>query len=108
MRTQSPQFIKRNSLIGSTEGQTGNCCSGSRKTLQNGCEFAPAGRVRRLVGAFGLVIAGFLAVQNHNAAPAIGTSINGLSSQHTVQKADLIDDIIDIINKIINPPSTQP
>ncbi len=84
------QFNQRNALIGKGEGKNGN----SR----------PAA-LRRVVGAAVFAVASFLSVQNHSSNAVSDNSTAIGARQSTVQKADVIEDIIEIILTIVNPPA---
>lgn len=96
------QNIQTTSLIGPVEEKSGNCGHDRLQNAQIQGENPFGSRLQQAMGAAVLVIAGVFALNDRCNQPVNG--MGALDSARTVQSADVIDDIIDIIEDIINPP----
>lgn len=98
--------IQRNSLIGSGEAKTQN--SGSCG-VENRPESGPRAFLRPLAAVLILTVCSILAANREPSfVPVEGDLVAVAPVQtHAIQRADIIDDIIDVIDKIINPPPPE-
>jgi hypothetical protein len=95
--------IQRNSLIGQGEVKT-----------QNSPKTAPArrlpGGLRPLIGVLALTVCTLAPATREPAFVQVAddSMVTATTGVDAFQRADIIDDIIDVIDKIINPPPPPP
>ena len=100
-------FIQRNATIGQGEVKTQKTSRNRSKTT---CLAGIAGHFRPFAAVCALAACTFVAASRESNlvgidAHAIAASTSGTES---FQRADIIDDIIDVIEKILNPPPPPP
>ena len=99
--------IQRNSSIGSREAKTAARAAANSNSPQK-TGFWSGRRFRQLAGVMLLAACTFSAISR----PSPIQLDSGIVAAHVavveVQRADIIDDIIDAIDKILNPPPPPP